>query len=283
MSFVARSDADTAARIASPESVADQGAVSRFAWAIRDGLLMVKRNLLHIPRTPELLLDSTIQPVIFVLLFRYVFGGAIAVQGTSYVNYLMAGIFVQTLVFAAVTSGIGIANDLSKGLIDRFRSLPMSPSAVVTGRTFTDLLRGMLAVSIMFLVGMLVGFRPTGDVGHWAIGFGLLLLFGYAFAWIGVTIGTLMRTPEAVQGVMFVAIFPFTFASSAFVPTDTMPRYLRLFAENQPVSHVVNALRSSVLGQPIGGDGWWALGWSLLFLVIFVPLSVSLYQKRTTD
>lgn len=253
----------------------------RLKWGVSDALTMMGRNLRHIPRTPELLLDVTVQPIIFVVLFRYVFGGAIAVEGTSYINYLMAGIFVQTIMFAAMTSGIGLAFDLSKGIIDRFRSLPMSRAAVVTGRTLTDLLRGILASLVMLGVGLAVGFRPDGDVGGWLAGFGLLLLFGFAFSWVGVTVGMLARTPEAVQAFMFVAIFPLTFASSAFVPTETMPSWLRAFAENQPMTQTVDALRAYVLGQSPGSAAWQALAWSIGILVVFFPLAVTLYQKRT--
>src|SRR5690606_26848555 len=151
------------------------------------------------------------------------------------------------------------AFDLSKGIIDRFRSLPMSRAAVVTGRTLTDLLRGILASLVMLGVGLAVGFRPDGDVGGWLAGFGLLLLFGFAFSWVGVTVGMLARTPEAVQAFMFVAIFPLTFASSAFVPTETMPSWLRAFAENQPMTQTVDALRAYVLGQSPGSAAWQAL------------------------
>jgi ABC transporter DrrB family efflux protein len=252
-------------------------------WAISDTWQMVRRNLRHIPRSPELLLDVTVQPVIFVLLFVYIFGGAIDTPGMSYVNYLMAGIFAQTLIFACMTSGIGLAYDLQKGLIDRFRSLPMSRSAVVAGRTLTDLLRGMLAVTIMFIVGLAVGFRPEGTVLDWTIGLGLLLLFAFAFSWIGVTIGMLVGTPEAVQAALFVFVFPLTFASSAFVPVDTMPSWLRSFAENQPLSRVIDMLRNVFLGQPYREDALYTLGWSLFLLAIFFPVAISLYKKHTTE
>ncbi len=258
------------------------GIGQRLLWNITDALTIMGRNLRHIPRTPELLADVTIQPIIFVLLFRYVFGGAIAVEGTSYVNYLMAGIFVQTIVFAAMTSGIGLAYDLSKGIIDRFRSLPMARAAVVTGRTLTDLLRGVIASLVMLGVGLAVGFRPEGEVSRWLAGFGLLLLFGFAFSWVGVTVGMLARTPEAVQAIMFVAVFPLTFASSAFVPTETMPRWLRMFAEHQPMTQMVNALRALVLGQSPGSAAWQTLAWALGIIAVFFPLAVSLYQRRTT-
>jgi ABC transporter DrrB family efflux protein len=265
------------------EVLADAQSHDGFRWAISDTWQMVRRNLRHIPRSPELLLDVTVQPVIFVVLFVYIFGGAIATPGMSYVNYLMAGIFVQTLIFACMTSGIGLAYDLQKGLIDRFRSLPMSRSAVVAGRTITDLLRGMLAVTIMFIVGVAVGFRPEGNVLDWSIGLGLLLLFAFAFSWIGVTIGMLVGTPEAVQAALFVFVFPLTFASSAFVPVDTMPSWLQGFAENQPLSRVIDMLRNVFLGQPYREDALYTLGWSLFLLAIFFPVAISLYKKRTTE
>ncbi len=252
-------------------------------WAISDTWQMVRRNLRHIPRSPELLLDVTVQPVIFVLLFVYIFGGAISTPGMSYVNYLMAGIFAQTLIFACMTSGIGLAYDLQKGLIDRFRSLPMSRSAVVAGATITDLLRGMLAVAIMFVVGLAVGFRPEGNVLDWAVGLGLLLLFAFAFSWIGVTIGMLVGTPEAVQAALFIFVFPLTFASSAFVPVDTMPSWLQSFAENQPLTKVIDMLRDIFTGQPWHEDALYTLGWSVLLLAIFFPIAISLYKKRTTE
>jgi ABC transporter DrrB family efflux protein len=250
---------------------------------LSDALQMIKRNLRHIPRTPELLLDVTVQPVMFVLLFRYVFGGAIAVEGGSYVNYLMAGILVQTLVFATITTGIGLANDLKNGLIDRFRSLPMSRAAVLVGRTVTDLLRGIIAVVLMTLVGFAVGFRPDGNLFDWLGGFGLLLLFSFAFSWIGVIVGMAARSPEAVQAAMFIGVFPLTFASSAFVPVDTMPSWLRGFAANQPVTLMVDALRSALLGQGFGSAAWQTLIWSIGLLVVFFPIAIVIYQRRTSE
>ena len=252
-------------------------------WWFVDSLEMVRRNLIRIRRTPELLLDVTVTPIMFVLLFRYVFGGAIDTGDTSYVNYLMAGIFVQTIVFASIYSSVLLANDLEKGMIDRFRSLPMSQSAVITGRTFTDLLRGALAVAVMWIVGLLVGFSPEGGVLNWAGAIGLLLLFGFALSWVGVALGMLMRTPEAVNGVIFVAVFPLTFASSAFVPTNTMPSWLQAFAERQPMTLVINAVRDLVLGGSGGVDLFAAVAWAVGLLVIFFPIGVWLYQRRTTQ
>lgn len=227
--------------------------MSGFAWWVRDTWQMMKRNLIHIRRTPELLLDVTLSPIMFVLLFTFVFGGAINVgreggEDASYVNFLMAGIFVQTVAFAGVYTGVLLANDLKNGMIDRFRSLPMTQSAVLTGRTLTDTMRATLAIAIMWIVGLLVGFRPEGGIAGNAAAVALMLLFGFALSWVGVAMGALVRTPEALQGIMFAVVFPLTFVSSAFVPTDTMPGWMRIFAENQPMTMVVNAVRDLTLG-----------------------------------
>jgi ABC transporter DrrB family efflux protein len=253
---------------------------SRVYWALADGLVLAKRNLVQIPRVPELLVFATIQPVMFVLLFRYVFGGAIDVGGgTSYVDFLMAGIFVQTVAFGSMTTGIGLAEDLQKGLVDRFRSLPMSRSAVLTGRTVADLARNAFVILVMLVVGLLVGFRPEAGVTGWAAAIGLLLLFSFAFSWIAATIGLLVRSVEAVQQASFIWLFPLTFASSAFVQTVGMPGWLRAFADNQPITQVVDAVRGLLLDQPVGSAGWLALAWCVGILLVFVPLSISLYRR----
>jgi ABC transporter DrrB family efflux protein len=252
-------------------------------WWIADSLEMVKRNLRHIRRTPELLLDVTLQPIMFVILFRFVFGGAIPIQGTTYVNYLMAGIFVQTIAFGGVYTGVLLANDLKNGMIDRFRSLPMLQSSVLTGRTLTDLLRAMLAVTVMTIVGVVVGFRPEGGVVGAALAFGVMLTFGFALSWFGVSMGALVRTPEALQGIIFLTVFPLTFASSAFVPTATMPTWLRFFAEHQPLTLVINAVRSFMLTGGGGPDAIPALIWSVGLLAVFFPLGLWLYRRRTSQ
>ena len=246
-----------------------------------DTLLMTRRTLLHTIRVPELLVFATIQPVMFVLLFRYVFGGAIQVRGTSYVNYLMAGIFVQTVAFGALTTGVGLAEDLNRGLIDRFRSLPMSRSAVVTGRVLGDLVRNMFVVSVMLAVGLAVGFRPHGSPLGWLAAVGLLLLLSFAFSWIGATVGLGIRNVEAVQSAGFIWLFPLTFASSAFVPTQSMPDWLQGFADNQPISRIVDAVRGFVLGRADAGSAWASLGWCSAISVVFLTLAVLLYRRTT--
>jgi ABC-type multidrug transport system, permease component len=252
-------------------------------WWIADSLEMVKRNLRHIRRTPELLLDVTLQPIMFVVLFRFVFGGAIPIKGTTYVNYLMAGIFVQTIAFGGMYTGVLLANDLKNGMIDRFRSLPMLQSSVLTGRTLTDLLRAMLAVTVMTMVGLLVGFRPEGGLSGALLAIGVMLTFGFALSWVGVAMGAFVRTPEALQGLIFMTVFPLTFASSAFVPTDTMPDWLRVFAEHQPLTLVTNTVRSFTLNGSGGPDAIPALIWSAGTLLVFFPIAMWLYRRRTTQ
>lgn len=254
-----------------------------FRWWIADSLEMVKRNLRHIRRTPELLIDVTLQPIMFVVLFRFVFGGAIPIQGTTYVNFLMAGIFVQTIAFAGVYTGVLLANDLKNGMIDRFRSLPMLQSSVLTGRTLTDLLRAMLAVSVMTVVGLLVGFRPEGGASGALLAIGVMLTFGFALSWVGVAMGAFVRTPEALQGLIFMTVFPLTFASSAFVPTNTMPDWLRVFAEHQPLTLVTNTVRSLMLNGSGGPDAIPALIWAVGMLLVFFPTGLWLYRRRTSQ
>lgn len=250
-------------------------------WWMSDMLVLAGRNLRHIPRVPDLLMFATIQPVMFVLLFRYVFGGAIDVQGTSYVNFLMAGIFVQSVTFGSTTTGMGLAQDMQKGLVDRFRSLPMSRASVLVGRTVSDLAMNVFVVIIMLLVGLLVGFRPDGGVSQMAIAAGLLLLVSFTFSWISALIGLSVTSPEAFQSAGFLWLFPLTFASSTFVETRTMPGWLQAFAENQPFTHFVDATRSLMLDRPLGNDGWLALVWCIGLLALFIPLAVGQYRRTS--
>ena len=252
-------------------------------WWLRDSWEMSLRNLIHIKRTPELLLDVTLSPIMFVLLFSLVFGGAIPTPGFDYTSYMMAGIFVQTIVFAGIYTSVLLANDLKNGMIDRFRSLPMNQSSVLVGRTLTDLFRALLAVAIMWVVGLLVGFKPTDSIVANAAAVLLMLLFGFAISWVGVAAGSLVRTPEALQGIIFAVVFPLTFVSSAFVPTETMPDWLQWFADRQPLTLVMNAVRSLTLEGVPGPDFVAAVGWSLGLLVVFFPLGVWLYNRRTTQ
>lgn len=268
-------------RVAAPRAALKPQQRSRLYWAISDTIVIAKRNLMHIPRIPMMLLDVTIQPIIFVVLFRFVFGGAVNTGPVSYVNFLMPGIFVQTLIFACMTTGVGMAEDLHRGLIDRFRSLPMARSAVLAGRTIADLLQSVLGLTVMLTVGVLVGFRPQGGPVNFIAAIALMLLCSFAFCWIGVTLGLIASTAETVQAVGFVLIFPLTFASSAFVPTESMPGWLQVFTKHQPVTLIVNAVRSLFLGTPFGTSGWLAVAWLVGILVVFAPVSVSIYRKKT--
>lgn len=251
------------------------------ARALRDSGIILWRQLVQLPRIPEVLVFALIQPVMFVLLFRYVFGGAIATPGESYVNYLMPGIFAQTVAFGAVASGIGLAEDLRRGIIDRFRSLPMARSAVLVGRTVSDLVRNFAVVAVMYVVGLLVGFRPEGSIAAQVLAFLLLLLTSFAFSWIGVVIALSMKTVEAVQSAGFIWLFPLTFASSAFVPTDTMPTWLQVFADNQPFTIVVNAVRALFLDQPVGNYVWLTLAWMIGITAAMIPLATRQYRRRS--
>lgn len=263
------------------------GRASGPSRALSHAVVMAKRHLLQIPRVPELIVFATIQPIMFVVLFRYVFAGSIDVGGgETYINFLMAGIFVQTVAFGSVATGIGLAADLQRGLIDRFRSLPMAPSAVLTGRTLSDLVRNMFVVGVMIVVGMLVGFRPDGTLFGWISAVGFLLLLSFTFSWVGASVGLAVRSVEVAQSAGFIWLFPFTFASSAFVNPVNMPGWLRAFVENQPITHVVNSVRTQILGPDAArslsipdGSEWKALAWLLAILVVMVPVAVRLYRR----
>jgi ABC-2 type transport system permease protein/oleandomycin transport system permease protein len=247
--------------------------------AIEDALTIAWRNLLNIRRNPQLLVFATIQPVIFVLMFRYVFGGAIAVPGGSYVNFLMPGIFVQTVVFGALTTGVGLAEDLQKGLIDRFRSLPMARSAVLVGRTLADLTRNVFVVILMCVVGVAVGWRPDGTAVEILAGVGIVIAFSYSLSWLFAIVGLSVRDSETAQAVSFPILAPLVFASSAFVPVSSMPGWLQAFAEHQPVTFVVNAVRGLTLGHPsthwVGGALLWIVG----IIAVCAPIAVARYRK----
>jgi len=246
---------------------------------IADTSLLFRRSVTHTFRSPEILVGITISPVMFVLLFRYVFGGAINVGGTTYVNYLMAGIFVQTITFGALTTAISLASDMEKGIVERFFTLPMSRSAILTGRTFADALRAVFTIFIMVVVGVLVGYRPSGTVLNWGAALMLMLLFGLAISWVGALMALFVPNAEALQQISFIIILPLTFASSAFVETSTMPTALRTFANNQPVTQVVNSVRALTLDKPIGGAAAATLIWCFGILIVAVPLSAVVFKR----
>jgi ABC-2 type transport system permease protein len=247
--------------------------------ALSDIIAVTRRNIMHLWRVPQLLFFSSVQPVMFVLLFRYVFGGAIQVPGGKYVNYLLPGIFVQIALFGGASTSVGLATDIKGGIIDRMRTLPMARSAVLAGRTFADLARNVLVVALMLIVGTLVGFRFAGSPAADALGVLLVLAFGYAFSWVFAAIALTVKDPETAQLAGFVPIFPLVFASSAFVPVQSMPGWLQAWANHQPVSIAVNAARALFSGQPAWHWVWQLLVWVAIILVIFVPLSVRQYRK----
>jgi ABC transporter DrrB family efflux protein len=257
--------------------------MSTLSYAVSDTMVLAKRSLLRIPRAPDLLLAFTIQPIMFVLLFVYVFGGAIQTPGFDYVDFLMPGIIVQTMSFGGFVTALGLAEDLKKGLIDRFRSLPMSRSAVLAGRTVADIATNLLSLAVMIGVGMLVGFSFDSPWYEVLGGIGLLLLFGYAFSWIFAYLGLGASSPEAAQSMGFMTIFPLTFASSAFVPVDSMPSWLQAFAEVNPFTTVVDAMRSLFLDTPAGNDVWGAFAWSIGLTVVFAFLSVRRYRRAISN
>lgn len=250
-------------------------------WAVSDALALTHRNLLRYVRLPQLLVFSTVQPVMFVLLFAFVFGGAIQVPGVSYVDFLMPGIFVQSVTFGANATGVGLADDLSRGMVDRFRSLPMARSAVLAGRTFADTVRNTFVVLLMTAVGYLIGFRvATGPLQALAA-LALVVAFGLAFSWISATIGMSVKDPEAAQAGGFIWVFPLVFASSAFVPVETMPGWLASFAGVNPITVTVDALRGLLIGGPVARPLLAALAWVAGILAVFVPLAVHRYRRST--
>jgi ABC-2 type transport system permease protein/oleandomycin transport system permease protein len=246
---------------------------------VTDTLVIAERNLVRLPRAPELLVAFTVQPIMFVLLFRYVFGGAIKTPGYSYANFLIPGIIVQNIAFGGFVTALGLNEDLHKGLIDRFRSLPMARSAVLAGRTLADVVTNALSASILIVTGLIIGFSFHAGVLEAVGGFGLLLLFGYAFSWVFAFLGMLVSSPEAANSVGFIAVFPLTFISSAFVPVRSMPAVLRAFAEVNPFTITVDAMRSLWLGAPAGNNVWGAVVWALVIIVVFSPLAVARYRR----
>lgn len=268
-------------------------APGRSAWAqtVSDIAVITRRNLLRNVRLPQLLLFSTVQPVMFLLLFTYVFGGAIGqaippAAGGEYINWLIPGLLVQVAVFGSGQTAIGLTEDLDKGVIDRFRSLPMARSAVLAGRTFADVLRNGFVITLMLVVGLLIGFRWQTNFFGMLAGLVIALAFSYAFSWVMATIGLLVKNPEAAQSAVFLPVFPLVFASSVFVPTATMPGWLQVFADNQPITTTVNALRGLILGQGALEPGQSVESqiiisfiWIGAILAVFVPLAVRRYRR----
>jgi ABC-2 type transport system permease protein/oleandomycin transport system permease protein len=251
---------------------------------VSDTMVIAERNLIRLPRAPELLLAFTIQPIMFLLLFRYVFGGAINTGNVAYVDFIVPGIIVQNIAFGGFVTALGLNEDMHKGLIDRFRSLPMARPAVLAGRTLSDIVTNSLSVAILLVTGLIIGFSFHTSALHVIAGIGLLLLFGYAFSWVFAFLGLLVSTPEAANSVGFIAVFPLTFISSAFVPVATMPAVLRAFAEVNPFTIVVDALRYLWIGVPAAGNYvWGAFAWAVAILAVFAPLAVARYRSATAQ
>jgi ABC-2 type transport system permease protein len=264
---------------------------ARLKWAVADGWTVALRNLTHIRHVPEKLIDVTVQPLMFVLLFAYVFGSAITIPGGGdYKEFLMAGIFVQTMAFTFMGAAMSMAEDLHTGVVERFRALPMARSAVLSGRVIADFAAALLGLAVLVASGLAVGWSIHTDVLHAAAGFGILLLFTFAMLWVGTLVGMLVRAPDAAQGLGFVVLFPLTFLANTFVPTQGMGSVMRTLADYNPVSAIVAALRE-LFGNPGAAlhDAPWvlqhpaftAIAWSLGILAVTVPLAIRRYQRAT--
>ena len=256
---------------------------------VRDAATIARRNMIRIRRVPEVMVFVLVQPLMFVLLFAYVFGGSIDIPGGSYREFLIAGIFAQTVVFGATFTASGLAEDVQKGLINRFRSLPMSRSAVVAGRTASDVVYNGLSVVIMSVAGFAVGWRIRGSVLDAVVAYALLLFFSYSFSWVMACLGLMVPTPEVVNNATFIVLFPMTFIANTFVPSDNLPGVLRTIAEWNPVSTLTHAVRVRFGNLPAGTPeptSWplqnamlYSLVWAVLLIVVFAPIATRLYQR----
>lgn len=251
-------------------------------WAARDTWVEATRHLRIVPRSPELLMFATIQPIMFVLLFSYVFGGAIEIPGyADYDQFLMPGIFAQSVVFGSAFTSIGIAEDMQKGYIDRLRSLPMARSAVLVGRTVSDFVRNCITFTVMLFVAFLLGFRFEGSLFEAFLATALLLLFSYSLSWVQALIGLSVSSVEAANSGGFIWMFPLTFVSSAFVETSQLPGWLQPVARNNPFTIATNACRGLYNGLPIGSDGWIAVAWSIGLVIVFAAISIRKFSRST--
>jgi len=251
---------------------------------ISDTLVIAERNLIRLPRSPDLLLAVTVQPVMFVLLFVYVFGGAIATPGyDDYKDFLLPGIMVQNIAFGGFLTALGLAEDMNKGLVDRFRSLPMARPAVLAGRTAADIVTNLFSIVVLLTTGLIIGFSFDASLIEILGGVLLLLAFGYAFSWVFALIGLLVSSPEAANSVGFIAVFPLTFISSAFVPVESMPSALQAVAEINPFTVTVDAMRALWVGAPAGNAVWGAFAWSAVIFAVAAPLAVARYRRTASS
>ena len=254
--------------------------------SIVDSFVMIRRSSTHIVRNTDQLLGTFFQPIMFLVLFAAVFGGAVALalpQGVNYLEFLLAGIIVQTVAFGSTTTAVAVTNDMQRGIVDRFRSLPMSNLAVLNGHVVSDVFRNAISTIVMILTGLLLGFRSNASFVDWLAIAGLLLLFTLAFSWLAAIVGVIAKSVEGVQWLTFVFIFPLTFASGAFVPAGSLVEWLRPFAENQPITHYVEAVRSLMIGTPMGEHGWLAVLWGLGTLAVAMPVAAWLFKRKTTQ
>ncbi len=258
----------------------------RLWLSIVDSLIMIKRSSTHIVRNTDQLLGTFFQPIMFLVLFAAVFGGAVALSlppGVDYLEFLMAGIIIQTVAFGSTTTAIAITNDMQRGIVDRFRSLPMSNLAVLNGHVVSDVFRNAISTVVMILTGLLLGFRSSASFIDWLLIAGLLLLFTLAFSWLAAIVGVLAKSVEGVQWLTFVLIFPLTFASGAFVPAGSLVEWLRPFAENNPITHFVEAVRSLMVGTPMDEHGLMSVIWAVATLVIAMPIAAWLFKRKTSQ
>lgn len=254
--------------------------MSNLSWAVKDSYYLAQRSILHIIRSFDQVMSLIMFPIMFMLLNRYVLGGAIETGDVTYANYLFAGILVQTLAFGANYTTINLAVDMKEGIINRFRSLPMHNAAVVVGHVVSDLFRNMISGVIIVLVGLLIGFRPDASPTEWLTVGLLAVLFTLAISWLSAILGLMVKSLEAAQWMGFVVIFPLTFISSAFVPTETMPSVLRAFAENQPLTHVIDTMRGLLVGTPIDNSLWLSFVWCIAIIIVSIPITARLFRKR---
>jgi ABC transporter DrrB family efflux protein len=259
---------------------------------LRASAMVVRRNLIHIKRMPELLLDVTIQPVMFVLLFAFVFGSSIDVPGTNYREFLVPGIMAQTIVFSSFIVALGLTGDLDKGIVDRLKSLPISRSTILVGRSISSLIHSSIGVTVMAATGLLIGWRVRDGVGHAVGAVAILLFFGFAMIWVGIWVGSIMRSVESVNGFMFTVMFPLTFVANTFAPTSSMPTWLRTIAEWNPVSSLTQSLRElwgngpqapSSAAWPLQHAEVTTIAWSVLIAAVFAPLALAAFRRRSRD
>ena len=262
--------------------------------ALKDTLVIARRNLLRVLRLPQLLVFATVQPVMFLILFNYVFGGAVgraipAAAGGQYLNWLVPGLLLQVAAFGSAQTSFGLIEDLNKGVIDRFRSLPMARSAVLAGRTLADLIRNGFVIGLMVVLGYVLGFRPQTTFLGLIAGLLVAMAFAFSLSWVMASMGLGVKNSEAAQSAVFIPIFPLVFASSIFVPTTTLPAWLRVFADHQPITRTANAVRGLILGegalapgQTVAGEVTGALLWALAILVVAAPLAVRLYRRAVS-